>query len=430
MTATADDRALASRALETLIRRGFAKAQVRLTSTERHELNANTGRISLLRTNHDLQLGLLGIIDDKRSTMAINKLDGDAVAAAADDLWDMAQGSAADAANDISPAQPPQRFSTGPEQVDFDAMAQRFDEYLDYARSTHPTLTVREGHIDFNEQRSLLLNSNGVDFDSRTARYGAQVMFSSRQGTDQSSFNYTGLALAGLDRPLHTLATLATLMRQSTEQVRTRKTPGPFTGDLVITPDCIGDFLGFLLESVSNVPMIGGTSPYRGRLGERVVSPALTVHSRPRDLPAGYFVTADGFEAHNATVIERGVLRSYLLDLYAANKTGLPRAVTGGGCIVVEPGEAPLEALIGGVDRGILISRFSGGRPNDRGDFSGIAKNSYYIEGGEVRYPLSETMISGNLDALLNAVVGVSRERADFGSHVAPWLRVSGVGVS
>jgi PmbA protein len=124
------------------------------------------------------------------------------------------------------------------------------------------------------------------------------------------------------------------------------------------------------------------------------------------------------------------VLKSYLLDLYSANKTGLPRSVTGGGAWVVAPGATPLDEMIRGVDRGLLITRFSGGNPNDKGDFAGTAKNSYYIEKGEVRYPVSETMVSGNLDRLLNDVVATSAERADFGRRIFPWVRASGVVVS
>ncbi len=91
------------------------------------------------------------------------------------------------------------------------------------------------------------------------------------------------------------------------------------------------------------------------------------------------------------------MLRSFLLDQYGSRKTGLARAVTGGGAWVVDAGTTPLDAMIRDVKAGMLITRFSGGRPNDKGDFSGIAKNSYYIENGAMAYPISETMVSGNM---------------------------------
>ncbi len=81
------------------------------------------------------------------------------------------------------------------------------------------------------------------------------------------------------------------------------------------------------------------------------------------------------------------MLKSFLLDQYGSRKTGLARAVTGGGAWVVDAGTTPLDEMIRDVKAGVLITRFSGGRPNDKGDFSGIAKNSYYIENGAIAYP-------------------------------------------
>jgi PmbA protein len=78
----------------------------------------------------------------------------------------------------------------------------------------------------------------------------------------------------------------------------------------------------------------------------------------------------------------------------------------------------------------VLLNRFSGGRPNDKGDFSGVAKNSYYIENGAVAYPISETMVSGNMARLLHDILAISRERADFGYAIYPWIRIGGIGIS
>jgi PmbA protein len=422
-------RQFAEKALDALARRGFARSQVRVTTSRRHEIEAEFGRPSMLRTTDDSKLMLVGIADDKRGTMTVNRLSDDALDEAVEALWEVTAGSHPDPANDIAPSQPPQHFTGGPQEPDVERMYQRLSELLDHARSSYPNLVVRQSTVDFSEDTEWLLNSNGVDYALRQGRYDALVWFSSKEGELVSSFNGARITRADLDRPLHTCATIDALLRQSTEQVHTRKVPQKFTGDLIITPDCLDDFLSFLLERISDGALIANTSLYAGRLGETVAGAGLTLHSKPRDLPAGYFVTGDGFEARNACILERGVLKSYLLGLYGARKTGLDRTDSGG-CWVVEPGDRSLDELVGEVERGILISRFSGGRPNDKGDFSGVAKNSYYVENGSVQYPVSETMISGNLADLLQNVAGVSRERADFGHMIMPWVRATGVGVS
>jgi PmbA protein len=59
-----------------------------------------------------------------------------------------------------------------------------------------------------------------------------------------------------------------------------------------------------------------------------------------------------------------------------------------------------------------LFSRFSGGAPNNNLDFSGIAKNSFYIEDGKIRHALDETMVSDNFRELLQNVHAVEDYRA------------------
>jgi PmbA protein len=76
------------------------------------------------------------------------------------------------------------------------------------------------------------------------------------------------------------------------------------------------------------------------------------------------------------------------------------------------------------------MARFSGGRPSNSGDFAGVAKNSYLIEDGEIKYPVSEVMVSGNFAEMLRNVKAVSRERVNFGHAISPWVAVSGVTIS
>ena len=104
--------------------------------------------------------------------------------------------------------------------------------------------------------------------------------------------------------------------------------------------------------------------------------------------------------------------------LNGANKTGKDRAVNNGGAHIVEPGDKALDDMISTIDKGVLLSRFSGGSPSDNGDFSGVAKNSYYIENGEIKYPITETMISGNIFQMLHEIKDISKETINDGSSI------------
>ncbi len=68
--------------------------------------------------------------------------------------------------------------------------------------------------------------------------------------------------------------------------------------------------------------------------------------------------------------------------------------------------------------------------PSANGDFSGVAKNSYYIEDGEIKYPVSEVMVSGNLTELFQNIIEISKERINFGTSIYPYIHTSGVTIS
>ncbi|MEX0942561.1 MAG: metallopeptidase TldD-related protein [Pseudomonadales bacterium] len=425
------EQSLAEQSLASIKRAGFEKAACRVSADELHELQAETGAINLFRTNFETDIRLIGIDEGRRASLSINKTDEAALGAAVNDLKTMAAGANPDPAYDIAEGQPREDFAAGIESPDYDAMYDRVVEFQKYAHSAYPQLNIRSAAITFSKRRTCYLNSNEVAFTSRRGQYQVSVTFSSKEGADTSSMMYTGYSSYDLETPVQDATNVDTLLRQSTEQVRTRHIPGKFVGDLIIAPNCLMSFLGFLTARIGDA-MISGTSIYEGKLGEMVASPPLSVHAMPvsDDIASGYWVTGDGYKAENSTIVEKGRLMTYLLSLYGANRMGLARAVNAGGCYVVDPGEQDYKSMIENVSEGILITRFSGGRPNDRGDFSGVAKNSYYIKDGELAYPIKETTISGNLALLLQSIEGISRERLNFGSSILPWVRATGITVS
>ena len=110
-------------------------------------------------------------------------------------------------------------------------------------------------------------------------------------------------------------------------------------------------------------------------------------------------------------MIRNGALTTFLVDFFCSRKLGRRQNA---GCwnLVIPPGERSVNDLIRETERGIVLARFSGGVPNHKLDFSGVAKNSFYVEDGEIRYPLIETMASGNFqDLLMNVRGGVERVR-------------------
>jgi PmbA protein len=97
---------------------------------------------------------------------------------------------------------------------------------------------------------------------------------------------------------------------------------------------------------------------------------------------------------------------------------------------VIKAGKTPLEQMIASVKKGLIVGGFSGGQPGANGEFSGVAKNSFYVEDGKIKGAVSEIMINGNLaDALMN-IRALSSEVLADGSMVAPYALIDGIVVS
>ena len=160
-----------------------------------------------------------------------------------------------------------------------------------------------------------------------------------------------------------------------------------------------------------------------------MVSPLVTIYENPEE-NKNYFITDDGFRAKNEVYVERGVLKKFSLSLYGSNKTDLPRALSSGECATVAPSETHFDDIIKGVKRGLLLCRFSGGNPNENGDFSGVAKNSFYIEDGKIMYPVNETMITGNILEIFKNVDAVSVEVSGSDRVKSPWIRSKGINIT
>ena len=423
---------IAQYCVDELIKLGANKAACRFGEDKMDELSAEAGKINLLRTNFGYNISISAIIDNKKGSISVNQPDKNALDSAIARVLELAKSSQPDEAHDISDFQKKKEFSKGPESANHELMIERLDEFIEYISAKYPKTILEQVGIDFTRSTSHYCNSNGVHFTIKRGGYSFSPMFTSKEGNKASSFNYSGFSAREITKPLHEYGTIEELIRQSSEQIHTKPVPEKFVGDLIFTPDSIGDIFGIIAGFISGHPIISGTSVYKDKLNQQIASKIFTLRSMPRseELETGYFVTGDGFEAQNSVVIENGILKTFLLGLYGANKTGLEKAVNSGGSWIVDAGKTPYKTMLQNTKRGILLGRFSGGRPNDSGDFSGVAKNSYYIENGEIQYAISETMVSGNIVEMLMNVLDISTERVNFGGKIVPFMRFGGITVS
>ncbi|MCM2266529.1 MAG: metallopeptidase TldD-related protein [Elusimicrobiales bacterium] len=419
--------------LAALKQAGAEKAQCVLTSSERHIMAFEAGRISMFRTSRGFEAGLTAISNGRWGSSSSSALDAAGIASAAGETLSAAAASVADPARDITPSGPAGSLDNGVAGPDAGKMFDRLAEFLSDIKLRYPCLKFRTAHLSFSEEKKVFSNSIGLSLEARTGLYELLLIFCSAAKGRTSNFNHFIGCARDLSKPLMSWGGVDRLFEQSAEHMAARPLEGKFHGDIVVSPECLWDFLSFVTnDALRDNKMISGMSVYKGRIGERVAHRDFTLRSLPGadSMAAAYPVTKEGERTENADIMECGVLKNCLLSRYAAAKTGLRHVRSDGECYVVEPGKSELGELISSVKKGLLVTRFSGATPNERGDFSGIAKNSFYIENGRVLFPISETMISGNVPEMLKCITGISRERINSGYSIYPWISFSGINIS
>ncbi len=427
----AESKGIVEKTLRLLKNAGATQAEVKLALSSKQELNLADNRMSLYRTTRDISLELVAFSGYRKGTKRINQIGDCQIESAVCAVMEAAKDSQEDEANAIAGYQPANRFQSGPDSCDFENVYRKLDSFIKHAKQEAPSVNLMEGGAEFNTKEFYHVNSNGLDNYSRTAYYEFGIVFMAVKEKKRSSFNYSGILQEEPNQEFYEAGSIMELMKQCEQQMDPKSVPGNFVGDVIFTPDCLGDVLEVITENLKDRSIHTGTSIFTNKLHRSVAHPSFTLFANPvgDEMPNKSYFTENGYLAKNKAIIENGVLNTYLLSLYGARKTGLARSETIGKNFSVAPGTILKEDMIKGIQKGILLGRFSGGEPAPNGDFSGVAKNSFYIEDGEIKHAVKETMISGNMRKLLFDIKGVSADRCRFGFATLPWLHVDGINV-
>ena len=416
----------AEQALALMRRQGFDAAMVEASTHQLAELNVAHNDPALMRSTERHKLALLGLLDGRRASTEIGDLGADAVAQAVAELLASARSAPQDDANAVSSGQHAD-IRQGPMAPEPAAMAQAMGDVLAWRSAHAPTVTIEEAMVSHHLRAAHTATSGGSSLACQTGWYELMAMATAREGALSSSFNYVGGSCHALDdEPAPPRFGIARMLGELARQVHTQPLASRFVGDVVLTPPAVDSLLGWLRGQLSDLALLSGTSLYHRQVGELIASPLLDLYSR-FDAPGITAVSADGFVAAPVALLRAGRLATLTPSFYGSRKTGLPHVPVAAGGWALAAGRTPLAALIAGVERGAVVGRLAMGMPAANGDFSGVIKNSFLLEGGQVGPALSEVMVSGNMAQMLRDVVAVSSERTDTGDTCLPWLRISGL---
>ncbi len=428
-----DVRNAADQLEKSLRAKGSDKYYLAVTESETREFNAENGEFSLYRTVIGGTAAAKVFSEGRTGTASGNDLSDEGLDKLAGEACASASSADPDPAWDIAPDEGKDLFRQGVYEPDMEKFFDRVSGLLADVAREYPQIRVMAAIADHRRAHSIYRNTNGTEFEEFTGAYDFMIEFSAMEGDRSTSINFCGITLTDLDTPFIDQGLTRKRLEDSIASLDAKPLEGKFTGTAVFTPDCLGDFISMLMGNYcADSVILDGTSLWKDRVGEKVAADCVNIGfstSDPR-VVTGSLYTTEGFRSEDLSFIEGGVLKTHLLSLYAANKTGRPVTKSALSGMYMTPGEKSLEEIIAGIDRGLLVGGFSGGQPGTNGEFSGVAKNSFLIEGGKIAGAVTETMINGNLGAVFATAFAVSREVGCDGSTVLPYMAASGVIIS
>lgn len=280
------------------------------------------------------------------------------------------------------------------------------------SNSEGATVSIQEGHF-------VSANSLGFVGGCATSRHYVSCSViagkeESMQRDDWYSTSRNPLEIASPEA-IGDYAARRALARLGGRKIPTCKVPVLFEAPLAAS--LIGNFV----HAASGGSLYRKASFLLDSLGSPVFSKAVHITEEPhlRGALASCLFDSDGVATRRRDLVSEGVLQGYFLGTYSARKLGMQSTANAGGChnLIVRSGDLDFVGLLKKMGRGLLVTELLGQGVNYvNGDYSRGAAG-YWVEGGEIAFPVEEITIAGNLRDMFRQVVAVGNDVLVRGSR-------------
>lgn len=285
-----------------------------------------------------------------------------------------------------------------------------------------------------------LAASNGFAGAYRASRHGIGLSVIAGSGTEMESDYDFATAIYGAD-----LASPAEIGREAASRALKKlgaRKPATGSVPVVYDPRVSGGLARHLASAINGSSITRGTSFLKDSMGAQVMSPSITIIDDPhrdRGLASKPF-DAEGLANARKALVDTGVLKTWVLDLRTARHLGLTstgnaaRGTSGPPApsvtnLHIEAGTLSPEDLIADIESGFYVTSLMGmGINMITGDYSRGA-SGFWIENGEIAYPVSEATVAGNLKDMFLAMTPADDLEFKFSTN-APTIRIDGMTVA
>ncbi len=219
------------------------------------------------------------------------------------------------------------------------------------------------------------------------------------------------------------------LSRLGGKKIKTCEVPVLYSAEVA------GSLIGHLIGAISGGNLYRKSTFLLDALHTPVMSPVVSVFERPRLLQgsASAAFDGDGLETYDKDIVSDGVLQSYILGTYSGRRLGIASTANAGGVRNLRANNSGqnFEALLREMGTGLLVTHLMGQGVNTvTGDYSRGAEG-FWIENGEIQFPVKEVTIAGNLADMFKLIVAIgtdtdTRGNVQVGSILVENMKIAG----
>ncbi|MBI3562727.1 MAG: metalloprotease PmbA [Gammaproteobacteria bacterium] len=411
-------RAIVSEILAQAQRRGATSAEAGVSVENGFAVNVRLGEVETIEHNRDKGLGVTVYLGQRKGSASTTDFSTKAIAQTVQAACDIARYTEADPYAGLVEAEflareIPDLDLLHPWTISTEAAITLACESEQAARDTDARISNSEGaYVSTHSSLRVYGTSHGFlgDFASSHHSLGCTVIAQHETEMQRDYWYSVARVPRQLEDPRSVGRTAAqrAVQRLQARQLKTQQSAVLFTAEVA------RGLLGHLVRAISGSALYRNASFLLDTRGQRLFPAFVNVDERPhlkQALGSAPF-DSEGVATRAQPIIEQGTLCNYILDSYAARRLNSHTTGNAGGVhnLFVSDSNLDLKGLLQQMQRGILVTEVMGQGVNIvTGDYSRGA-TGFWVENGEIQYPIAEFTLAGNLRQMFSQVRAIGND--------------------
>nr|VFK50200.1 MAG: PmbA protein [Candidatus Kentron sp. TUN]VFK51276.1 MAG: PmbA protein [Candidatus Kentron sp. TUN] len=411
-------KALVTDILTEAVRQGASSAEADVASSTGLSVSARLGEVETIEHIRDRGLGVTVYLDKKKGSANTTDFRQEAIKETVRAACTIARHTSDDSYAGLAD---PDRMATNipdlnlyhpwelePETAIAIAIASE-----NAAREFDARITNSEGTtVDWHEGTHVYGNTHGFLGTHSGTRHSSSCTVIAGSGSEmQRDGWYTSVRDPADLEPSKNVGIQAakkTIARLGARQIATQTIPVVFQAEIAT------GLFGHFLSAINGNMLYRKSSFLLDHLGKRVFPEFVRIHEQPHlpKAPGSAAFDNEGVATRPRDVVTKGILQGYMLSSYSARKLGMETTGNAGGAhnLTIEPNARDLTEILNEMDTGLLVTELMGSGVNIvTGDYSRGAAG-FWVEKGEIRFPVQEITIAGNLRDIFLGIRRISND--------------------